>query len=78
MFETLKNLVELDDSRVLRDMPWVYRELGDLMLERGDEAGALIWYRRYLLTDSQDEDRGRIEALVESYESFDPGTGSGK
>jgi len=72
MQRTLYKLVDLDENRVVRDMPWAFKELGDLSLESGSETMAVKWYRKYLLTNPDDPDRERIEVLVESYGPIDP------
>ena len=67
MLRTLRKLVNIDEGRVVRDMPWAFKELGNLSLESGSETMAVMWYRKYLMTDPDDPDRERIEVLVESY-----------
>jgi tetratricopeptide (TPR) repeat protein len=48
MASTLNKLISLDDARVARDMPWVYRELGKLLEDSRLLGGAADFYEKYL------------------------------
>ena len=48
MTATLEKLIKMDENRVIRDMPWVYLELGQLCEEFGVYQRARETYEKYL------------------------------
>jgi tetratricopeptide (TPR) repeat protein len=68
---TLEKLRKMDEARVRRDMPWIYKELGRLYEEAALYKNALEVYERYIVIELDDPDmdviRGKVEAWRELY-----------
>jgi tetratricopeptide (TPR) repeat protein len=71
MLMVLKELVELDRDRVVRDMPWVFRKLGDLSFEMHLDPDAAKWYKQYLELVPDDPDSSKMREIIETWEGVD-------
>ena len=71
MYSTLEDLVEIDDGRVTRDMPWVFKKLGDLAWNFHLDPVAAKWYARYLDIVPGDPDSVRMRELVDLWKDKD-------
>ena len=67
MYKALESLVTLDRDRVVRDMPWAFKKLGDLAWELHLDPVAANWYGQYLEIVPDDPDAGKMRDLVESW-----------
>ncbi|MBU8921706.1 MAG: hypothetical protein KOO63_07780 [Bacteroidales bacterium] len=61
---TLEKLIRMDEDRVIRDMPWVYKELGSLAENAGVFKRALEVYQVYLQYVPNDPDAARLRKKV--------------
>jgi tetratricopeptide (TPR) repeat protein len=75
---TLEKLRNMDDGRVRREMPWVYKELGRLYEEATLYKNAMESYQRYLDVVPDAEDRDELRGKVEAWRALYDRTGSGK
>lgn len=57
-------LFSLDTARVERDMPWIYRRLGELAEEAGDLPAAAEAYERYLELVPGDEGADQMRKVI--------------
>lgn len=69
MTGTLERLIRLDESRVIRDMPWVFKELGELSEEVGVFQRAREMYEKYLDYVPGDEDAEKLRAKIEEWKA---------
>jgi len=76
MMLTLEKLRNMDEGRVRRDMPWVYKELGRLYEEATLYKNALESYERYLAVIPDDENKDEIRGKVEAWRALYDRTGS--
>ncbi|MBN1164642.1 MAG: hypothetical protein JXB45_08690 [Candidatus Krumholzibacteriota bacterium] len=60
----LEKLLKIDENRVIRDIPWVYRELGMLKEERGSLERAKELYEKYLELVPGDPDAARMRRVI--------------
>ena len=68
MYSLLEDLVQLDRERVARDMPWVFKKLGDLAWNFHLDPVAAKWYTQYLALVPGDPDAGKMRELIEIWE----------
>ncbi|MDD3641986.1 MAG: hypothetical protein PHQ19_00760, partial [Candidatus Krumholzibacteria bacterium] len=61
----LEELLSIDESRVERDMPWVYKRLGRLYETAGTASRAAEAYARYLDLVGDDPDASRLRAVID-------------
>lgn len=73
---TLEKLRNLDEGRVRRDMPWVYKELGRLYEEATLYRNAMESYERYLAVVPDDEDKDELHGKIEAWRALYGETGS--
>ena len=64
MTTTLEKLIKMDENRVIRDMPWVYKELGELAESAKVYKRALEAYQIYLEYVPKDPDAARIRKKI--------------
>lgn len=64
----LEQLIKLDQNRVLRDMPWVYKELGMLSEQVGMTQRALEAYDMYLKYVPKDKDAESIRKKIDDWQ----------
>ncbi len=64
MASTLKRLIALDEARVVRDMPWVYRELGRLLEDAALISVAADNYEKYLSLVPDDPEAAELETKI--------------
>lgn len=69
MSSTLEALLRLDAGRVDRDMPWVYKRLGDLVAARDLSARAAELYEHYIELYPEDEEAERLKEYIERWGS---------
>lgn len=67
MYGVLEDLVAIDRGRVERDMPWVFKKLGDLAFNFHLDPMAANWYSEYLKLVPDDPDRDEMLKLVEEW-----------
>jgi tetratricopeptide (TPR) repeat protein len=67
MYKTLEGLVDLDRERVVRDMPWAFKKLGDLAYDLHLDPLAADWYGQYLEIVPDDPDAERMRELVDQW-----------
>ena len=67
MYSVLEDLVTLDKGRVSRDMPWVFKKLGDLAFNFHLDPAAARWYGEYLELVPDDPDREDMLDLIEKW-----------
>jgi hypothetical protein len=67
MYGVLEDLVTIDRGRVQRDMPWVFKKLGDLAFNLHLDPVAAQWYSDYLELVPDDPDRDEMLKLVEEW-----------
>lgn len=72
MYRVLDGLVRLDRDRVVRDMPWAFKKLGDLAWNIHLDPVAASWYKQYLVLFPDDPDAGKMRELIEKWEDVDP------
>ncbi len=68
MYPVLEDLVELDSDRVARDMPWVFKKLGDIAWNLHLDPVAASWYEQYLALVPDDPDAETMRELIEIWE----------
>jgi tetratricopeptide (TPR) repeat protein len=61
---TLEELLSIDTQRVERDMPWVYKRLGELAEQAGMRERAAQMYERFLELSPDDDDAPRMRRLI--------------
>lgn len=66
MIRSLESMIEINERRVIRDMPWVYRRLAELYLESNREEEAIELYERYLRVVPPDSITPGLENKVRS------------
>ncbi len=66
MIGTLENMIEIDERRVIREMSWAYRRLGELYLEENRTDDAAEIYQRYLSVAPPDSVTPELEKKVRS------------
>jgi hypothetical protein len=71
MYSLLEDLVEMDRGRVVRDMPWVFKKLGDLAWNFHLDPVAARWYRQYLEIMPDDPDAEKMQELIDTWEGVD-------
>ena len=71
MYKTLEDLVQLDRGRVVRDMPWAFKKLGDLAWNFHLDLVAARWYEQYLELVPDDPDAGKMRELIKIWEGKD-------
>jgi tetratricopeptide (TPR) repeat protein len=71
MNEALTELLRIDRDRVAREMPWVFKKLGDISWNHHRDHFAAYWYRQYLELVHDDPDSLRMQEVVEEYKDFD-------
>ena len=76
MMLTLEKLRNMDEGRVRRDMPWVYKELGRLYEEATLYKNAMESYERYLAVVPDDENKDEIRGKIEAWRALYDRTGS--
>jgi len=74
MYAVLEDLVELDEGRVARDMPWAFKKLGDLAWNFRLDPVAAKWYKRYLEIAPDDPDAAKMQELIDRWEGAGPDT----
>lgn len=67
---TLEKLRNMDEARVRRDMPWVFKELGRLYEEATLYKNALESYERYLAVVPDDEEKDELRGKVEAWRAL--------
>jgi hypothetical protein len=70
MLNTLERLRRMDEDRVRRDMPWVYRELGKMYEEATLFKNAIEVYQEYLRLVPGDTTAPEIEKKVAGWKSL--------
>ncbi len=64
MLMTLERLLKIDEKRVIRDMPWVYKEIGRLSEAAGIVTRARDAYSTYLEYVPDDQDAEELRAKI--------------
>lgn len=67
MLRTLERLIAIDAARVERDMPWVYKRIGELAEKAGLRVRAAEAYDRYMQLVPGDENEAWMRAIVDQY-----------
>jgi tetratricopeptide (TPR) repeat protein len=65
MYSVLEDLVNLDRDRVVRDMPWAFKKLGDIAWNHNINMLAADWYRQYLEIAPADPDSAILGERIE-------------
>jgi hypothetical protein len=66
MIRSLESMLEINERKVIREMPWVYRRLAELYLKGSREEEALELYERYLRVVPPDSITMELENKVRS------------
>ncbi len=74
MYRVLENLFRLDRERLVRDMPWALKKLGDLARDVRTDLVAASWYARYLVHVPDDPDAGMMREFIEEQGYVNPRT----
>ncbi|MCK4538659.1 MAG: hypothetical protein KAV42_07685 [Candidatus Krumholzibacteria bacterium] len=69
MTSTLERLIKMDENRVIRDMPWVYKELGGLAESSKVYKRALEVYQIYLEYVPNDPDAAKIRKKIDTWKA---------
>jgi len=65
MMMDLENLRKIDEGRVRREMPWVFKRLGELYEEHKANDRAIEAYERYLESVPPDESTALIQEIID-------------
>jgi hypothetical protein len=74
MYSVLEDLVEIDEGRVARDMPWAFKKLGDIAWNLHMDPVAAGWYKRYLEINPGDPESAKMQELIDTWEGVEPKT----
>jgi tetratricopeptide (TPR) repeat protein len=67
---TLEKLRKIDESRVRRDMPWVYKELGRLYEEANLYKNAMEMYAKYIVAAPNDTINPTLQRKVDEWRAM--------
>ncbi len=71
MYRVLDGLVRLDRDRVIRDMPWAFKKLGDIAWNIHMDPVAAGWYKQYLELVPDDPDAEKMRELIKKWKGID-------
>ena len=71
MYTVLERLIRIDRDRVVRDMPWAFKKLGDLAWNIHLDPVAASWYMQYLELVPDDPEAEKMQALVDEWKGVD-------